>query len=254
MRYYEGHESVYRKAKEKGCHCWDEYLGQADHFEAFSLKGLLEKGLARSTFSCANPSALSIGCGTGPGCCFLAAKGFQVKGIDVSATAISMAEKESKSRGLDIAFGVADVCRDCLGEAIYDLVVDEHCLHCIVDCEERQRALANIRNALKPDGYFWLETMLACPATRFGEDMLFDEDGILWVKIAQRGSFDLEKTVHGETYVANRRVYRHTDPLKQELEAAGWALLWSENLPSEQEHAPGVFQAICRSARGRRST
>ena len=191
--------------------------------------------------------ALEVGCGTGPVCCFLAERGFRVEGVDVSQTAIAMARSEAARRGLDIRYRVADICRGSVGRQSCDLVVDGHCLHCLVRDDDRRRALAAMREAVKPEGAFWLETMLAGESTSFGDDTLLDEDGVLWVPISRPGRFDMERQVEGKTYVANRRVHRQKDRLISELCTAGFAITWSEvDVPAAGESAPGRFRAICR--------
>ncbi len=245
MRYYEGHETVYQRLQEKGCHAWDEYLGQAADFESFCLKPFLEEALLRSTFSDAHPLALEVGCGTGPACCFLAEKGFRVEGMDISSTAIAIAEKEAKMRGLEVIYRVGDVCQGDLGQQRYDLVVDGHCMHCIITEKDRRKALSGIRSAIRRGGYFWMDSMIANATTTFGETNILDREGILWVRIEKSGQFDLEKQIDGVTYVATRRIHRDPGLLETELQEAGFTIVWSEIKDSDRKGEPGSFRAIC---------
>lgn len=249
MRYYEGHESAYQKLQKEGSHSWDEYRKQSEGFDSFCLRGFLEKALARCEFSRREPSALEIGCGTGPASCFLARKGFRVDGIDISETAVAIARKKAEDRALKIAYRAGDVCRDALGEGVYNLIVDGHCLHCIVFEDDRLKALANIRRALRPGGYFWVDTMLATGPVDFGEKTIFDQDGILWSEISGRKGFDAARQVGDKWYVANRRIYSDPDRLKAELEGAGLRIEWQEAEPPQEENTPGTFRAICRPGR-----
>jgi len=246
MRYYEGHETVYQRMQEKGCHSWDEYLGQAAGFDAFCLKSFLEDALLKSAFSDAHPLALEVGCGTGPVCCFLAGKGFRVEGMDISPTAIIIAEREARARGLKVTYSVGDVCRDDLEPQKYDLVVDGHCLHCIISGKDRRKALSGIRNAIRPGGYFWMDGMMANAATTFGETGILDQEGVLWVRIQKPGQFDLEKQIDGATYVASRRIYREPRLFEAELQEAGFTVVWSEIKHSGCKGEPGSFRAICK--------
>lgn len=245
MRYYEGHETVYQRLQDKGCKSWDEYLGQASGFDAFCMKPFVEETLARSKFDNERPLALEIGCGTGPICCFLAKNGFAVEGIDISDTAITIAQECAKERGLSIKYRVADVCQDNLPQKRYDLVVDGHCLHCIVTEQDRLSAIRNVYAAIRPGGQFWLDTMIAHDATKFGKDTILDEDGILWVKISTSGRFDLEKQISGVTYVANRRVYRDPKLLESELLTAGFVISWSNVTAPEKDSQSANYQALC---------
>lgn len=88
MHYYALHEKAYQQLKAQGHASWDQFLGQSSSFEAFGYKDFLEQALAQSVFDSASPNALEIGCGTGPGSCYLASKGFLVEGVDISETAI----------------------------------------------------------------------------------------------------------------------------------------------------------------------
>lgn len=248
MRYYEGHEKAYQKLRDKGCRSWDEYCGQAPDFETFCLKQFLDEMFARYEFTDDRGRALEVGCGTGPICCYLAKKGFEVEGIDISSTAIDIAREQAKAFGLSIRYRVADLCRDDLEQDQYDLVIDGHCMHCIVTEADRQRALTNIRSAIRHGGQFWIDTMIADEETRFGPDTELDEEGILWVKISKPGGFDLEKQVDDLTYVANRRVYRDPARIVSELEEAGFTLAWSNTVAAEKQGANGTFQAMCELA------
>jgi SAM-dependent methyltransferase len=244
MRYYEGHETVYQRLRDRGCSTWDEFLGQAADFDSFCMKQFVEEALERSSFVREPPLALEIGCGTGPICCFLAEGGFEVEGIDISATAIAIAREQAEARGLSVKYRVADVCHDRL-QQLYDLVVDGHCLHCIVTEEDRHKALRNVCAAIRPGGHFWLDTMIADSATDFGKDTTLDDDGILWVKIPTPGRFDLEKQIAGETYVANRRVYRDPKYLESELQMAGFVIERSNAAAPEENGQSATYQAIC---------
>ena len=126
MPYYEGHEHAYKKLEAEGASCWDRTA-----YEQFCLRPFLEAALARLMFGSAKPSALELGCGTGPAACFLAERGFEVEGVDISETAVRLAAAQALSRGLSARFSKADVCH-LEGAAAYDLILDGHCLHCIV--------------------------------------------------------------------------------------------------------------------------
>lgn len=66
--------------------------------------------------------ALDLGCGEGGDALWLAEQGWQVTGVDVSATALARGEQEAKRRGLSITWVEADLAtwQPC---QTYDLVI-----------------------------------------------------------------------------------------------------------------------------------
>lgn len=245
MRYYEGHEYVYRRLRANGHRSWDERGGHAPDYDSFCLKPFIEDALARTRLGTHHPRTLEIGCGTGPACCLLARRGHRVEGLDVSPTAIAMAREEAKARDLAIDFRVADICHDALLPDTYDLVVDGHCLHCLATDEDRRSALDNVRSGLCPGGQLWVETMLALPGTHFADRCLFDANGTLWVKLEGPAGFDLEKEVEGVTYVANRRLRGSATDLDAELAASGFTVTWSNIVAPVRPGEPADYRAIC---------
>ena len=106
--YYEEHLSGYDRVRSEGKTAWAEIHG-GDGFENFSSRSFLEFALPKLRFDVPHPTALEIGCGTGPGACFLAERGFQVDGIDIIPLAIEMAREQSRLRNLFIHFEVQDI-------------------------------------------------------------------------------------------------------------------------------------------------
>jgi SAM-dependent methyltransferase len=114
----------------------------------------VETALPLLDFSVPQPRTLEYGCGTGPGACFLAARGFQVDGIDISPIAIGMAKEFAAQRGLTINYAVSDICKLPPLDSIYDLIVDSFCLQCIVTNSDRSNVFSAVRSRLKPQGYY----------------------------------------------------------------------------------------------------
>ena len=241
---YTAHEACYRELRESGCTSWDHYHQAASGFDTFHMRSFMEMLLARSSFSF--PAvALEIGCGTGPLCCFLALQGFQVDGVDISATAIAMAKEEAPARGLSVRYRVADVCRDSLGSGQYMLIVDGHCLHCIVEADDRRQALANIRDALADDGQFWLDSMLMTDTTTFGDPHHLDSAGVLWTRIEEEGEFSDQVCIDGKWYLPTRKLHSGSEAFALELQQAGFSIQWSRVVPPDRADEPAGFQAIC---------
>ncbi len=243
---YTGHEACYRDIRKDGCKSWDQYHKASRSFEQFYMRPFVEMALSKTTFSLPTATALEIGCGTGPLSCFLATQGFQVEGVDISATAITIANEEAHAHGLSVQYRVADICRDSLGIAQYDLIIDGHCLHCIVDENDRHNALLSIRNALTRDGQFWIDSMLAAEATTFGDYHHLDSDGVLWTRAEEKTEFSDQAIIGGEWHIPTRKLHRSAEAFASELKKAGFSIDWSREVPPDRDGEPSGFQAICR--------
>lgn len=96
---------------------------------------------------------LEIGCGAGNNLWFAAREGFQVTGIDGSATAIRYAQNRFKEEGLRGDFHIG--CLTCLPfhECSFDLALDRASLTCCGASAAKQ-AVREIRRVLVPGGKF----------------------------------------------------------------------------------------------------
>jgi tellurite methyltransferase len=96
--------------------------------------------------------ALDIAAGKGPNAIFLAERGFQVVGIDISPVALEMARRTAQEKSLAIDWQAADLEHIELPKGYYDLVVNLNYL---------QRSLVpQIKKTLKPNGWVIFETYL----------------------------------------------------------------------------------------------
>jgi SAM-dependent methyltransferase len=142
---YAAHDARYRQLREQGAPGWDTADGYRER-EA-ELAWAFAQLDAR-----AGDRLLELGCGAGNIAGSLIERGFEVTGIDISPFAIAWAaEREPRAR-----FVVGDVVSAIPGE--YDVIVDGHCLHCIIG-DDRARLLANVYRALAPRGSFFVATM-----------------------------------------------------------------------------------------------
>jgi SAM-dependent methyltransferase len=95
--------------------------------------------------------ALDLGCGTSPNVAYLAQRGWQITGVDVSATAIRKAQQHAQGIA-GATFVVADVTR--LTESgvtgPFDLVIDNGCYHTLSD--EGKQAYARQVGTLMASG------------------------------------------------------------------------------------------------------
>ena len=96
--------------------------------------------------------ALDIATGKGRNAIFLAERGFQVVGIDISPVALEMARRAAQEKSLAIDWQEADLERIELPKGDYDLVLNFNYL---------QRSLVpQIKKTLKPGGWVIFETYL----------------------------------------------------------------------------------------------
>src|SRR6516162_5485291 len=189
-RSYLADEAVFQKLRAAGKASWDEQADPEASFDRFVMRPFLEESLSGIPQALSGLSALEIGCGSGPICCFLAARGWAVRGIDVSPTALEMARQNAAQRGLRVQFDAADICRMPEQPDRYDLIIDGHCLHCLVFDEHRREALTAIDRLLKPDGLFLIETMISHPALIVKGNYRIDPQGVLSIKVDDPAGHD----------------------------------------------------------------
>jgi SAM-dependent methyltransferase len=98
--------------------------------------------------------ALDLGCGPGRNALHLAAAGFAVDALDLSATAIAWARERAAAAGVEVDWRVADAfTADLPGP--YDLVVDSGCFH-HVPPHRRVAYLQLLQRVLAPGGLLCL--------------------------------------------------------------------------------------------------
>jgi len=95
---------------------------------------------------------LEIGCGTGTNSIWLAERGFEMTGLDLSPTAIARAKEKATAARADCRFLVGDFLVDEIPGAAFDFVYDRGCLHVFDDAGERERFASRIEELLLPGG------------------------------------------------------------------------------------------------------
>lgn len=223
--YLEEHESGYRQIKAEGKTNWDELHGLSG-FDDFAMRPIFERTLPLLDFSAPQPRTLEYGCGTGPGACFLAARGFQVDGIDISPIAIEMAKELAAQRHLKINYTVLDICKLPPAGITYDLIVDNFCLQCIVTDSDRADVFSAVRLRLKPQGYYLIGTAIFDEGRSYGDGVFDEETGIVYTKLKNNDSnFEDAVELSDGWYLPNRR---HLKPqvLIEKLKEAGFKTLW----------------------------
>jgi SAM-dependent methyltransferase len=98
---------------------------------------------------------LDVGCGTGENTLHIAALGLSVLGVDVAETALEMARRKSRERGIDAEFAIADALHlERLGRS-FDTVLDVGLFHTF-DADERPRYVASVASATKRGGTLYV--------------------------------------------------------------------------------------------------
>ena len=248
--YYREHIRGYEKVKAEGKTAWAEIHGDIG-FENFASRAFLEKVLPLLHFSVPHPMVLEYGCGTGPGSCFLAEKGFQVDGIDIVPLAIEMAKEFAEERNLTIHYEVQDICELPHEGKLYDLIVDSYCLQGIVTDEDRQKVFAAVRARLKAEGYYLvssaifdesryrpddiiLDTHNGVVYNGYGESLIINmQSSIVYVRLEESpNNYEDAIQIDDAWYLPVRR-HRKPSALKAEIEAAGFDVSYQDG---EGEH------------------
>ena len=130
--------------------CWDRQHGEKQGREqpAPFLRQVFDSQYTDITAG----RALDIACGSGRNALFLAEKGFEVTGIDISPVALERGEQRAKEKSLSISWRQADLENYTLEAAAYDLIVN-------IDYLQRSLMPA-ITAALKLGGSVIFETYL----------------------------------------------------------------------------------------------
>ncbi len=109
-------------------------------------------------FSRSKPRAetkiLEIGCGAGNNLWFAAREGFNVTGVDVSASAIEFAKKRFAAEGLQGDLRVADFIHLPFEANTFDFVIDRGALTCS-PIADAQKTVAEVHRVLTPGGKFF---------------------------------------------------------------------------------------------------
>jgi len=96
---------------------------------------------------------IDIGCGEGFYSIYLASKGFEVLGIDLSKKAIEYAKKNAQEKGVNVRFEVMDFEHLQDLDEKFDFVFEWSILHGVMP-EEREKYVQNIQKILKKGGKY----------------------------------------------------------------------------------------------------
>lgn len=134
--------------------------------------------------------AIDLGCGTGTNSVFLAARGFDVTGVDCAPFALEAARRKAASAGVRVNWVEADVQHFGRDLEPFALVFDRGCYHCCrrVDLEGYRQTL---RNVTRPGARFLILAGNANEASEGGpprvterqiRDELGDLLGFTWIR------------------------------------------------------------------------
>ncbi len=98
---------------------------------------------------------LEIGAGTGTNAIWMAERGFDVLGVDVSPIAVERARAKMEGRALRCRFAALDFLATTPPDGPFQFVFDRGCFHVFDEPDERQRFAARVAAALAPGG-LWL--------------------------------------------------------------------------------------------------
>ena len=207
-RVYYDHEPAYKAIEETGGKGWDDLpssqRGGFDESEEGDSYYALDRFLASSWAPPEGARAIEFGCGGGQATLRLAEAGYDAVGVDYSDTAIELARKNAEEAELDCEFVVGDVTDlEQFDDDTFDLV-DNHCLHCLVEPADREAFLREATRLLRPGGVFFSETM------------------------TREGTFDPELVdVDRETHIssAHTRIFVSKIELDEELRAANFNII-----------------------------
>jgi SAM-dependent methyltransferase len=98
---------------------------------------------------------LEIGAGTGTNAIWMAERGFDVLGVDVSPLAVEQAQAKMEGRALRCRFAALDFLADARPAGPFQFVFDRGCFHVFDEPSERERFAAHVATTLAPAG-LWL--------------------------------------------------------------------------------------------------
>jgi SAM-dependent methyltransferase len=98
---------------------------------------------------------LEIGAGTGTNAIWMAERGFDVLGVDVSPLAVEIAHAKMAGHALSCRFAAWDFLAAPPPAAPFQFVFDRGCFHVFDEPDERRRFVKQVSDALAPGG-LWL--------------------------------------------------------------------------------------------------
>lgn len=102
---------------------------------------------------------LDLGSGTGKNSLFLAERGSEVKGIELSTTAVKIAEQRAEERGLFAEFREGSIGNKFpYADESFDLILDVVSSNSLLE-KERTKCISESARVLKPGGFMYVKTL-----------------------------------------------------------------------------------------------
>ena len=92
--------------------------------------------------------------GDGTNSIYLASKGFEVYGVDISATAVRIARERCHKRNVSCVYRVGDVLQPPFQE-LFSFIFDRGCFHHLSN-EDKLKYVDTVKKLLRPGGKFFL--------------------------------------------------------------------------------------------------
>lgn len=163
---YSFYDTVYQEIRSRGESGWggnDRLSKAASHISEILHHRCIPKGRR----------ALEVGCGEGNQSRLMASLGYQVTGIDVSATAIAWAREKTP-----VLPHIEYICgnfaqHNVLPDRQFELILDGACLHCIGGAD-RDIFFGNVKRLLTEDGVF----VVCCLCSKNGQSREESRQGL----------------------------------------------------------------------------
>ncbi|MFW6002173.1 MAG: class I SAM-dependent methyltransferase [archaeon] len=143
---YQYFEKQYYNLYLKGLNSWQDDLTWKNNRNSFIE--LIEK-----SYFPKSGNLIELGCGDGRNTLFFANRGYNSYGIDISMTALELADKKATENGLKAEF-INDnvISMKKIASNFFDVVIDGSCFHCILN-DDRKLFLQSVFRILKNGGF-----------------------------------------------------------------------------------------------------
>lgn len=137
--------------------CWDNVFSTQEwgKYPSESLIQFIARNYYRKDRS--KVRLLEVGCGAGANVWYMAREGFEVTGIDASATGIQIAKSRLDSEGLLARMIIGDVSRLPFESEYFDAVIDSECIYSN-RFEDAEKILDEVKRVLRTGGLFYSRT------------------------------------------------------------------------------------------------